>query len=74
MHTSRLAALILAVATASAPLTVRAADVESLPSAAAQQGQMAQQCLADLRAFEDELARTGFGVLALRGYGAGYAG
>ena len=74
MHTSRLAALAFVVATASAPLAVRAADVESLPDGAGQQGQVAQQCLADLRAFEDELARVGFGVLAPGGYGIGYAG
>jgi hypothetical protein len=72
MHTSRLAALAFVTAAASAPLAVRAADVESLPDGAAQQGQVAQQCLADLRAFEDELAGVGFGVLAPTGYSTGY--
>ena len=71
MHTSRLVALAF-VAAAGAPLAVRAADVESLPDGASQQGQVAQQCLADLRAFEDELAGVGFGVLAPTGYGTGY--
>lgn len=75
MHTSRFAALAFLATALSAPLAVRAADVESLPDGAAdQQGQVAQQCLTDLWAFEDELARVGFGVLAPSGYGAGYSG
>jgi sporulation protein YlmC with PRC-barrel domain len=74
MHTSRLVALAFAAASASAPLAVRAADVESLPVGSARQGQSAQQCLTDLRAFEDDLARVGFGALAPSGYGMGYTG
>ncbi len=71
-HKAQLAALGLVVAVSSAPLAVRAADAESLPSEAAQPQQVAQSCLADLQAFEDELARVGFGVLASGGYGYGY--
>lgn len=74
MHMSQFAALAFIAATAIAPLAARAADVENLPGGAAQQGQVAQQCLSNLRAFEDELARVGFGVLAPSGYGGGYGG
>lgn len=74
MHMSRYIALTFVVAAASIPLTARAADVESLPGGATQTGEVAQQCLKDLRAFEDELARVGFGVLPPSGYGAGYTG
>lgn len=74
MRASRFTALAFLAAAMSAPLAVRSDDVESLPSGAAQQGQAAQQCLADLRAFEEELARVGFGVLAPSGYGTGYSG
>lgn len=74
MYTSRLAALAFFAAIASAPLAVRAADVENLPGGTARQGQVAQTCLADLQAFEDELALIGFGVLAPSGYGPGYTG
>nr|WP_306264850.1 PRC-barrel domain-containing protein [Pararhizobium sp. IMCC3301] len=65
-------AVILAVA--SGPFAVRAADVESLPDTTASEGQAAQQCQSDLRAFEGELARIGFGVLAPGGYGIGSGG
>jgi len=60
------------VAVASGPFAVRAADVESLPDTTAPEGRAAQQCQSDLRVFEDELARAGFGVLAPGGYGIGY--
>lgn len=75
-HRVRLAALGLVVAATGAPGAVRAADAESLPSEAAPQEQLAQLCLKNLQAFEDELARIGFGVLAPggHGYGMGYAG
>lgn len=61
------------VVTMSMPVAVRAADVEGLPGGAGQERQVAQQCLTDLRAFEDELASVGFGVVAPGGYGAGYS-
>lgn len=74
MRLSKLFAPTIIVAVASIPFTVRAADVESLPDASAPEGQVAQQCQNDLRAFEEELARAGFGVLAPVGYNIGYTG
>ncbi|PVA08878.1 hypothetical protein DC366_16970 [Pelagivirga sediminicola] len=62
------------VSVASLPFAVRAADVEALPDATVSEGQEILQCQNDLLAFEDELARTGFGVLAPGGYIGGYAG
>jgi hypothetical protein len=57
---------------------VSAADVEGLPGAEAPKRQMAQQCLNDLQAFEEQLWRVGFGALPPGGYGAstplGYSG
>lgn len=47
-----------------------AADVESLPGAAAPKKQLAQKCLDDLQAFEEQLWRVGFGALPPGGYGA----
>lgn len=47
-----------------------AADVEGLPSAEVLGGNVAQTCLDDLRAFEEQLWRVGFGVLPPGGYGA----
>ncbi len=70
LSTSLASAFILAVA--STPFAVRAADVESLPNTTASEGQAAQQCQNDLRAFETGLGRAGFGVLAPGGYGTGY--
>jgi len=62
------------VSAASLAFAVRAADVESLPDVAAPEEQEILQCQSDLRAFEDELAQAGFGVLAPGGYVGGYAG
>jgi sporulation protein YlmC with PRC-barrel domain len=66
-------ALVLATATLAS-----AADLEGLPGSEAQKGQKAQKCLSDLQAFEEQLWRVGFGVLAPGGYGAstppGYSG
>lgn len=61
------------VSMASLPFAVRAADLEALPDASVSEGQEVQQCRSDLLAFEDELARAGFGVLAPGGYAGGYA-
>lgn len=74
MQLSRLLASTITVFVASAPFAVRAADVESLPAASASEGQVARQCQSDLRAFDDELQQTGFGILAPGGgYGVGYS-
>ena len=62
------------VSVASLPFAVHAADVEALPDATVSEGQEILQCQSDLLAFEDELARAGFGVLAPGGYVDGYAG
>ena len=42
---------------------VLAADVETLPGGASGQRVVAQQCIKDLRAFDQELAQVGFGIL-----------
>ncbi len=80
----RLLVPTLILAASAAPSAVRAADLETLPAGQAQEGQaeegqapegqVAQQCQEDLRAFEEELANAGFGVLAPGGYAGGYAG
>lgn len=72
MRRSKLFATTIIAAMASSPVALHAADEESLPDASASQEQVAQQCQSDLRAFEDELARSGFGVLAPGGYGSDY--
>lgn len=69
MRLSHLIASIVVMAGMIAPLAVLAADAEGLPSGEGPGGQVAQQCLTDLRMFDDELARSGFGVLAPGGYG-----
>lgn len=46
-----------------------AADVEGLPGAQPPKEQIAQKCLGDLQAFEEQLWRVGFGALPPRGYG-----
>lgn len=55
-----------------------AADVEGLPEAEAPKRLMAQQCLNDLQAIEEQLRRVGFGVLPPEEYRAstpsGYSG
>lgn len=73
MHKTHLIALSLVIATGG-PLTVHAADGESLPGETAGQGQVARQCLEDLQAFEDKLDAIGFGVLAPGGYSTGFYG
>lgn len=50
--------------------SVFAADVEGLPGDAPRKGIVAQRCLNDLQAFEQQLWRVGFGVLSPGGYGA----
>lgn len=70
--TSLLASTII-VALTNTPLAVRADDVETLPDVSASDGQGAEQCQSDLRAFERELSDVGFGVLAPGGYSAGNA-
>lgn len=72
MRLFMLFASTIIAALASSSVALRAADVESFPEASASEGQAARQCQSDLRAFEDELARVGFGVLAPGGYGVGY--
>lgn len=74
MRMSHLLASTMIVAVLSVPLAVRAADQQGLPAGGAEASPGAQQCLADLRAFEAELANVGFGVLAPGGYDAGYPG
>lgn len=54
------------VAAAASP--VDAADVESLPSGKGANGAYAERCLKDLYAFDEKLAKVGFGVLAPGGY------
>ena len=73
MGLSKFFTTTIVVAVASIPFAVRAADMETLPDAAASDGQTAQQCQSDLQAFVGELADAGFGVLAPGGYGAGYS-
>lgn len=51
------------------PATVFGADAEGLPGGEAEMGAIARQCMTDLQAFDDELARVGFGVLPPGGYG-----
>ena len=60
------------VSTATLSFAVRAADVEALPDASVSEKQEVQQCQSDLLAFEDELTRAGFGVLAPGGYAGGW--
>jgi sporulation protein YlmC with PRC-barrel domain len=48
---------------------VSAADVEGLPGAEAPKRQMAQQCLNDLQAFEEQLWRVGFGASGFHVFG-----
>ena len=69
MRVSFIFAWTLTVASMATLVAVHAADVEGLPGGTGQERQVAQQCLTDLRNFEDELARVGFGVLAPGGYG-----
>ena len=57
-------AIGMTLATSSAAL---AADAETLPSDAPAKGGVAQQCVRDLQAFDQELAAVGFGVLPLGG-------
>lgn len=73
MQLSTLLASTIIVAVASIPITLHAADVESLPDASALGEQVTPQCQSDLREFEIELQSVGFGILAPGGsYGAGY--
>lgn len=74
MRPTKLFLSTMIVSVASLPFAVRAADVEVLPDATVSEGQEVQQCRSDLLAFQDELARVGFGVLAPGGYAGGYAG
>lgn len=68
-----LAALMLAAAGGAAPAA--AADAETLATGTAPGTGVARTCLADMQAFEDKLARTGFGVLPPAGFaGAGEPG
>lgn len=60
-----LSAMLLALAVSSSAL---AADVETLPAQDGGSKKAARQCLDDLRAFDLELAESGFGVLAPGGY------
>lgn len=62
----------LALFAAGAPFAAQAADEETLPDASAPTEGLAQQCLTDLRTFENELAQAGFGVLPPGGYAPGY--
>lgn len=74
MRMSHLLAFTMIVVVSIVPLAVRAADEQGLPDAGAEASPGAQQCLADLRAFEAELANVGFGVLAPGGYDAASPG
>ena len=74
MRMSHLLASTMIVVVLSVPSAVRAADEQGLPDGGAEASRGAQQCLADLRAFEAELANVGFGVMAPGGYDAAYPG
>ena len=62
MRLSGSTGIILAVILASST-SVFAADAETLPGKETGQRAVAQQCMKDLQAFDQELARVGFGVL-----------
>lgn len=51
-------------------VSVSAADQEGLPGAQPPKKSVAQKCVNDLQAFEEQLWRVGFGVLPPGGYGA----
>lgn len=71
MRTPRLLLKAITVSAASLPVAMRAADVESLPDAAAAEP---PRCQSDLVAFDEELAQAGFGVLTPGGYVGAYGG
>lgn len=62
MRLSRSAAIILALVLLSSS-SAFAADAETLPGGQPGQRTVAQQCVKDLQAFDQELAAVGFGVL-----------
>jgi sporulation protein YlmC with PRC-barrel domain len=66
LHALLLAATGAILATSTSAL---AADVESLPGGEPANRARAEQCLKDLQTFDDELTRTGFGILQPDGYG-----
>src|SRR3546814_8196268 len=66
LHAFLLATTGMILATSTSAFAV---DVESLPGGEPAKRGRAEQCLKDLQTFDDELTRTGFGVLQPDGYG-----